>query len=422
MSDHKAAIDAIVKTVHDERVAREDFEKRSESERREFEAKSDLYFAKQQSAMTEAMNTVLKEAQDAAAKAARFAMGSTNSRAPESEYTKAFAEWLRNPRDQRASSQLQELHRKSVFTTGTGGSAAGGYAVPEEIDRAIITQLTNASPMRSLARVVTAGSPDYKVLVDTLGTSTSWVGEKAARSETNTPQLGEVAPTFGSLIAYPQATEESLNDMFFDVAGWLTASVSTAFAAAEGTAFTTGDGTNKPTGVMTNTKSTSDDASLTFGQVQYVPTGAAAAFPPLATTSPATYPGDVIINAAHKLKAGYRANARWMMNKATLAVVRKFKDVDANYLWQPGLALGIPGTLYGYPVVENEAMADLGANTYPIAFADFNAAYTIVDLVGTRVTLDEVTTPGYVKWYFRKRVGGKLTDNQAIKVIKCATT
>ena len=414
MSETKQALDAIVKTVHDERVAREDFEKRSESERREFEAKADAEFAKTQLA--------LKEMQDAAAKAARFAMGSANTDAPNSEHRKAFNEWLRNPRDQRTNAQLQEIQRKAVFTTGTGGSAAGGYAVPEEIDRAIITQLTNASPMRSLARVVTASSPDYKVLVDTLGTGTSWVGEKAARSETNTPQLGEVAPTFGSLIAYPQATEESLNDMFFDVAGWLTSSVSTAFAAAEGTAFTTGDGTNKPTGVMTNTKSTSDDASLTFGQVQYVPTGAAAAFPPLATTSPATYPGDVIITTAHKLKAGYRANARWMMNKATLAVVRKFKDVDANYLWQPGLALGIPGTLYGYPVVENEAMADLGANTFPIAFADFNAAYTIVDLVGTRVTLDEVTTPGYVKWYFRKRVGGKLTDNQAIKVIKCATT
>jgi HK97 family phage major capsid protein len=414
MSETKAALDAIVKAVHDERVAREAFEKRSESERREFEAKADAEFAKAQS--------VLKEMQDAAAKAARFAMAAANADAPESEHRKAFVEWLRHPRDQRTNAQLQEIQRKSVFTTGTGGSAAGGYAVPEEIDRAIITQLTNVSPMRSLARVVTASTPDYKILVDTLGTGTSWVGEKAARSETNTPQLGEVAPTFGSLIAYPTATEESLNDMFFDVAGWLTSSVATAFAAAEGLAFTTGDGSNKPTGVMTNTKSTSDDASLTFGQVQYVPTGAAAGFPPLAVTSPVTYPGDVIINCAHKLKAGHRANARWMMNKATLAVVRKFKDVDANYLWQPGLQLGVPGTLYGYPVVENEDMADIGAGTFPIAFGDFAAAYTIVDLVGTRVTLDEVTTPGYVKWYFRKRVGGKLTNNQAIKVIKCATT
>jgi HK97 family phage major capsid protein len=414
MTETKAALDAIVKVVHDERAAREDFEARSESERREFEAKADAEFAKAQA--------VLKEMQDAAAKAARFAMASANSDAPDNEHRKAFIEWMRHPRDQRANAQLQEIQRKSVFTTGTGGSAAGGYAVPEEIDRAIVTQLTNVSPMRSLARVVTASTPDYKILVDTLGTSTSWVGEKAARSETNTPQLGEVAPTFGSLIAYPSATEESLNDLFFDVAGWLTSSVSTAFAAAEGLAFTTGDGSNKPTGVMTNTKSTSDDASLTFGQVQYVPTGAAAGFPPLAITSPVTYPGDVIINCAHKLKAGHRANARWMMNKATLAVVRKFKDVDANYLWQPGLQLGVPGTLYGYPVVENEDMADIGAGTFPIAFGDFFAAYTIVDLVGMRVTLDEVTTPGYVKWYFRKRVGGKLTNNQAIKVIKCATT
>jgi HK97 family phage major capsid protein len=82
----------------------------------------------------------------------------------------------------------------------------------------------------------------------------------------------------------------------------------------------------------------------------------------------------------------------------------------------------MPSSLLGYAVVENEDMADIGANAFPIAFGDFRAAYTIVDLVGLRVTLDEVTTPGQVKWIFRKRVGGKLADNQAVKVIKCATT
>jgi HK97 family phage major capsid protein len=407
----KSAVDALAKVVTDERSAREVFEKRSDSERKEFEAKADAEFAK-----------VQKSLEEVNVKLGRITIAGAGDAPKNDEHKSAFVNYIRNPRDQKSIAALQDAERKAVYTTGTGGSAAGGYAVPEELSRAIITQLTNISPMRQVANVVTASSPDYKILVDTLGTGTAWAGENATRSESNTPQLGEVAPTFGTLYAYPKASEESLNDMFFDVGAWLTNSVSVAFAAAEGVAFTTGNGTNKPTGLMAATKSSSDDASLAFGSVQYVPTGAAAGFPALSLTSPVAYPADKLVDLVHKLKAGYRANARWMMNKATLAVVRKFKDSDANYLWQPGLAAGMPSSLLGYAVVENEDMADIGANAFPIAFGDFRAAYTIVDLVGLRVTLDEVTTPGQVKWIFRKRIGGKLADNQAVKVIKCATT
>lgn len=407
----KSAVDALAKVVHDERVAFDEFKNRSEGERKELEAKADARFAE-----------VQKSLEEVNVKLGRITVAGAGESKKDSEHKSAFVNYIRNPRDQKAIAALQDAELKAVYTTGTGGSAAGGYAVPEEISRAIITQLTNLSPMRQVANVVTASSPDYKILVDTLGTGTSWAGENGTRSETNTPQLGEVAPTFGTLYAYPKASEESLNDMFFDVAGWLTNSVSVAFAAAEGVAFTTGNGTNKPTGLMAATKSTSDDASLAFGSVQYIPTGAAAGFPALSVTSPVAYPADKLVDLVHKLKAGYRANARWMMNKSTLAVVRKFKDVDGNYLWQPGLAAGMPSSLLGFPVIENEDVADIGANAFPLAFGDFRAAYTIVDLVGLRVTMDEVTTPGQVKWIFRKRVGGKLVDNQAVKVIKCATT
>lgn len=407
----KSAVDALAKVVHDERSAREVYEKRSDGERKEFEAKADARFAE-----------VQKSLEDVNVKLGRITVAGAGEGKKEDEHKSAFVNFIRNPRDQKAIAALQDVERKAVFTTGTGGSAAGGYAVPEEISRAIITQLTDLSPMRQVANVVTASSPDYKILVDTLGTTSGWAGEKGTRSETNTPSLGEVAPTFGTLYAYPKATEESLNDIFFDVQSWLVNSSAVAFAAAEGIAFTTGDGSNKPTGIMAATKSTADDASLAFGSVQYVPSGAAAGFPALSLTSPVAYPADKLVDLVHKLKAGYRANARWMMNKATLAVVRKFKDSEANYLWQPGIAAGMPSSLLGFAVVENEAMADIGANAFPIAFGDFRAAYTIVDLVGLRVTLDEVTSPGYVKWLLRKRVGGKLVDNQAVKVIKCATT
>lgn len=409
----KNAVDALAKVVHDERVTLDEFKARSESERRELDEKLDRVFAEASAAKA--------AADEASKKATRILVGGSEGK-KDDEHKSAFLTFIRNPRDQKSVAALQDIERKAVFTTGTGGSAAGGYAVPKEIAASIVSQIADISPMRQLATVVTASTPDYKQLVDVLGTSTGWVGEKGTRSETNTPQLGEVAPTFGTVYAYPKATEESLNDVYFNVEQWLVNSVSTAMAAAESAAFTTGDGSNKPSGIMIATKSTADDATLAFGSTQYVPTGAAAGFPALSLTSPVAYPADKLIDVVHKLKSGYRANARWMMNKATLGVVRKFKDSEGNYLWAPGLVAGAPSTLLGYAVAENEDMAAIGANAFPIAFGDFRAAYLIVDLVGLRVTLDEVTTPGYVKWLFRRRVGGKLLDNQAVKVIKCATT
>jgi HK97 family phage major capsid protein len=396
----KGAVDAMAKLVTDERAAREVFEKRSDGERMEFEAKADARFSE-----------VQKSLEDVNVKLGRITVSGAGEGKKEDEHKSAFVNYVRNPRDQKAIAALQDAERKAVYTTGSGGSAAGGYAVPEEISRAIITQLTNVSPMRQVASVVTASTPDYKVLVDVLGTGTAWAGENGARSESNTPTLGEVAPTFGTLYAYPKASEESLNDIFFDVAGWLTNSVAVAMAAAEGTAFTSGNGTNKPTGLMVATKSANDDATLAFGSHQFVISGAAADFA-------ASNPSDALITLVHKLKAGYRANARFMMNKGVLASVRKFKDGDGNYLWSPGLVAGMPSTLLGYAVAENEDMADVAAAAFPIAFGDFRAGYTIVDLVGLRVTMDEITSPGQVKWIFRKRVGGKVTDNQAVKVLK----
>lgn len=395
----KGAVDALVKGVADERVARETFEKRSEGERKEFEAKADARFADLQ-----------KSIEDVRVNVGRLAVAGSGASKKEDEHAAAFFNFIRNPRDRKAEGSLQEIERKAV-TVGT--ASAGGYAVPEEISRNIITQLTNLSPMRQVCNVVSSSSSDYKILVDSLGATSGWVGEGGSRTETNTPSLNEVAPTFGMLYAYPKASEEALQDIFFDVAGWLTSSVATAFAAAEGAAFTSGNGTNKPTGLMAATVAADDDAALAFGSVQAVNSGAAAAFA-------ATNPSDALINLVHKLKAGHRSNARFMMNKGTLAAVRKFKDGDGNYLWQPGLSAGVPSTLFGYAVVENEDMADIAANALPIAFGDFRAAYTIVDRVGLSITLDEVTSPGYVKWYVRKRVGGKLTNNQAVKFLKIA--
>jgi HK97 family phage major capsid protein len=347
----------------------------------------------------------------------------------EHEHLQAFDAYLRNPKDGAVQSRLSAASKAaSVKMQGvdTTGNTQGGYAVPTVIDTTISELLLDISDIRGIARVETIGTPSYKELVDVLGQSSGWVGETASRTATNTPDLQSVTPTIGTLYAYPKASEEAMNDIFFDVPGWLQRRTVQEFAYQEGLAHISGDGTNKPTGFMAGAKSSigdTDSPHRAFGTLQYVPTGKAGAFPNDQTGSPPGNPGDVLLNCMYALKKGYRRNARWAMNKATLNTLRQFKDAQGRYLWVPGLTAGQDGMLLGYPVQEAEGMPDIAANTLPIAFGDFKEAYLIVDLVGLRVTVDDnITTPGYVKFYVRKRTGGKLIKDEALKLIKCAAS
>ena len=214
--------------------------------------------------------------------------------------------------------------------------------------------------------------------------------------------------------AKPQASEESLDDLFFDVENWLIISAAEAIAQGEGTAFVSGNGTNKPTGFLAGPAPVSTaDAARAFGTLQYVPSGQAAAMPTSA---------DTFYDVVYSLRARYRANARWVTNKLVLAAMRKYKDTTNQYLWQPSLVEGQPATFMGYGITEAEDMPAVGAGAFPIAFGDFKEGYLIADRVGMRITRDEITTPGYVKFYVRRRVGGKIRNSQAIKVLKIAAS
>jgi HK97 family phage major capsid protein len=255
------------------------------------------------------------------------------------------------------------------------------------------------------------GTSDYKELFDANGAGFEWLGEADTRNQTNTPDLAEVAPTFGMASAKPQASEESLDDLFFDVESWLTASAAEAIAAGEGASFVSGNGTKKPTGFLAGPAPlTTVDASRAFGTLQYIPSGQAAAMP----STP-----DTFYDIVYALRARYRANANWVTSKLVLATMRKYKEATTNaYMWAPGLSAGQPDQFAGYPVVEAEDMPVVGANAFSLAFGDFREGYLIADRVGMRITRDEITTPGFVKFYVRKRVGGKIRNSQAIKLLK----
>jgi HK97 family phage major capsid protein len=356
----------------------------------------------------------------------------------ESAQLEAFRKMIRTAREGERDFDPQAVaeYKERSMAVSIGTPTAGGHGVPEAINRQIDQKLLDISPLLQYVRVVDVGTSDYKELVDVRGDDSGWVGEVPAspagtRSETATPGLEQVAPTFGMVYAYPKATEESLQDIFFDVESWLVNSAVERFAKRIGEAIISGNGTNKPTGFLNGTPVPEDDDGASpirpFGTLQYVPTGFAGAFPSAINLSSSPQITDVqadfLITTVHKLKAGYRANARWMMNKSTMAAVRKFRDADGQYIWRPGMEMGVPSSLLGFPVVEAEDMPDIGSNTFPIAFGDFNAAYTFCNRVGTSITVDDnITTPGYVKFYIRRRVGGILRNDDALKVVKCAAS
>lgn len=326
------------------------------------------------------------------------------------EHRDAFLTMLRSPEDESAKATLQEIAKKAVTTTT---DTAGGYAVPEIIAREVLRELAEISPLRDLVHVIQAGSKDYKELVDVRGLTYGWVGEGGTRNETGTPGLEQVVPTFGMLYAYPKASEESLDDMFFDVGSWLVDSIVEGFAAGEENAIVLGNGTNKPTGFLSGTPTDEVDGTRAFGTLQYMASGAAAAIDD----------ADTFIDLVQVLKKGYRGNARWLMNKLTVGTVMKLKDGDGNYLWKMGdIKAGQPDRLLGYAVAESEEMPDIAADAFPIAFGDFKAGYVLADLVGFRLTRDEITEPGFVKWYARRRLGGNIRKSEAIKLVKVAVS
>jgi HK97 family phage major capsid protein len=291
--------------------------------------------------------------------------------------------------------------------------AAGGYAVPEEIDAEIDRTLTSISPIRAIANVVKVGTSGYRKLVTTGGTPSGWVSEVAGRPETATPSFTEIAPPFGELYANPAASQAMLDDAAFDVERWLAQEIATEFARAEGAAFVGGSGVNQPKGFLNAPVSGALDSVRPLGTLQFVTSGAAAGFE---TGSPQ----DRLIDLVQALRPPYRQGAVFVMNSSTAARIRKMKTADGAFLWQPGLVAGQPDTLLGYPLVEAEDMPDIGADSLSIAFGNFKAGYLIAERAETQILRDPYTHKPFVHFYATKRVGGQVVNSEAIKLMKFA--
>jgi HK97 family phage major capsid protein len=290
-----------------------------------------------------------------------------------------------------------------------GVPASGGYLAPAELERQIDRRLAATSPMREIATVRTVGGSSYTKPVSIAGLTANWAAETAGRTETAPPTLDLLSFPAADLYAAPAATQAMLDDAAVNVDEWLAEEVQDAFAGQETQAFVNGDGNAKPKGFLSYT--TAPDASQTWGQIGYIATGVAGAFP-------ASSPGDKLLDLLYAPRASFRPNGRFVMNRRTLSAIRKIKDNNGDYILIPPSQAGQTATLFGYPVTEIEAMPDVAANAFAVAFGDFAKGYLIVDRTGTRVLRDPYSAKPYVLFYTLKRVGGGVQNYDAIKLLK----
>jgi HK97 family phage major capsid protein len=304
---------------------------------------------------------------------------------------------------------LKPFSTKATINTGSG--AAGGFLVPAEIERAILGIEREISAVDSLVDVRAQGV-GHKKNVNKGGITWGWVGETDARDLTDPSLYAQVTFTSGEIYCAPQVYRFAVEDADSDVVGDLMADIAFAFAKGEGQAVVAGNGSNKPTGFLAGTPVVTSDASRAFGVLQFIKTGAAA-------TLPTTTPVDRLLDLQYSLKSGYRSQGKWVMNKATMAAVMKFKDGQDNYQFLPAVNAGGAPSLMGYPLIELPDMPDIAANAFPIAFGDFKAGYRKSLIKGISIVIDDVTVRGARIYYVHKRTGGNILDSNAIKLLKC---
>ena len=322
------------------------------------------------------------------------------------EHKAAFRGYMRSGE----SGGLKSLEGKAM---SEASGPDGGYLVPPAAETEILRRMTSISPIRALASVREISTANFRKAFSTSGPASGWVAETDVRPQTGNQQIADMNFPAMELYAMPAATQSLLDDSIVDIEQWIASEVDVAFAEQEGAAFVNGNGVNKPTGFLSYTKSTT--AAWSWGKTAYVTSGAAGAFA-------AANPSDALFDLIYAVRAGYRQNASFVMNRKVQSVIRKMKSTTGEYLWTPPAVVGAAANLMNFPVVEAEDMPDIAADSYSVAFGDFRRAYLVVDRRGIRILRDPYSAKPYVLFYTTKRVGGGVQDFDALKLLKFGTT
>lgn len=277
-----------------------------------------------------------------------------------------------------------------------GTDSEGGYLVPDEYERTLVEALEEENIFRQLAKVIQTSSGDRKIPVVASKGTASWIDEEGAYTESD-DSFGQVSIGAYKLGTMIKVSEELLNDSVFDLESYIAREFARRIGTKEEEAFFTGDGTGKPLGIL-----------AASGGAE---TGVTAA-------SATAVTADELMDLFYSLKSPYRKNAVWILNDSTIKAIRKLKDNNGQYLWQPSLVAGTPDTILGRPVKTSAYMPAIAAGAKTIAFGDFSY-YWIADRQGRSFKrLNELyAANGQVGFLGSQRVDGKMILPEAVKVL-----
>jgi len=278
-----------------------------------------------------------------------------------------------------------------------GTDSEGGYLVPDEFERTLVEALQEENIFRSMAKIIQTASGDRKIPVVASKGTASWVDEEGAIPESD-DAFGQVSIGAYKLATMIKVSEELLNDSVFNLESYIAREFARRIGAKEEESFFIGDGTGKPTGIFNAT-----------GGAELGVTAASAT----AITV------DEIMDLFYSLKSPYRKNAVFVMNDATVKAIRKLKDGNGQYLWQPSITAGQPDTILNRPVKTSAYVPTIAAGAKTIAFGDFSY-YWVADRQGRSFQrLNELyAATGQVGFKATQRVDGKLILPEAIKVLQ----
>lgn len=323
----------------------------------------------------------------------------------EPEYTSTFASYMRAGDGESALREANATgdRRLILASMSVGDNSAGGYLAPQEWDRRILTAARAVSPMRRLAAVQSISAGGYTTLWSDEAVGSGWVGEVAARPETTTPSVSQLAFASGEIYSNAAATQQLLDDSIIATDQWLIGVITREFARQEDIAFLAGDGVNKPRGLLTYVTGGASDGQHPGGNLTVVESALTV---------------DALVDFSYGLASPYRQQSAWLMSSLTAAALSKLKDADGNLVWRESVIVGQPATLLGRPVELDETMPPPTAGNIAVAFGSFRDGYQIVDRMGVRILRDPYTNKPFVNFYCTKRVGGGLLDPNAIRLLR----
>jgi len=354
----------------------------------------------------------------------RFGVGSEEElKNMSKEYDKDIRTYMRKgviPKQENIDNMLENMIRKNIKSISDEEipmakkelsviiNPEGGYLVSPQRLSKMVERSFETSPIRRVASIETTTTDSVELIIDdNEASSGGWIGEKQARTNTDTPEIGKLTIFNHEQFAKPRATQKILDDAGFDIEGWLMRKVEDKFIRTENTAFISGNGVGKPKGFLSY-PAWAVQGTYERGKIEQI-----------TSATSGTLGADDYIDTQGSLQEIYQPRAVWMMKRSTWTNAKKLKDGQGNYLIDFTLLKdGTDMRMLGKPVIFADDMPAIAGSALSVAYGDFNMGYTIVDRLGIRVLRDPYSAKPYIEFYTTKRVGGDVTNYESIKILK----